>query len=332
MRAAPDAARHERRPGGACPPVLIGGEETVAAKVDWLTCTFLPELGELVDRNIADWLFPLLGGAGGETVNGFHQYENGLRFWHVADGSVINLGRLDWGGQARAGRARLELTGHGCARVTDWRELRSRIEALSECTLTRVDLAVDLLEGQFDVDDAVEWYRGGDFRAGTSGKQPSHSTIGDWLDDEHPLGRTLMVGKRANGKMCRVYEKGRQLGDQASEWVRFEVELRNNDRDLPFEILTDCDTYFVGAYRCLERVISVAGTRIATHQKEGEIALEVMSGFARTGYGQVLNVLRATGLSFEQVFQEIARPGIPKRLERAALGGFVNGSPPDPLH
>ena len=97
-------------------------------------------------------------------------------------------------------------------------------------------------------------------------------------------------------------------------------------------MLTECDVYFAGAYRCLERVLPVAGERIATHQKEGEIALEVMREYASTGYGQVLTVMRATGLSMEEVFQQIARPGVPKRLERAAVGGFVNGPPLGPIH
>lgn len=132
--------------------------------------------------------------------------------------------------------------------------------------------------------------------------------------------------------MCRVYEKGRQLGDPDSEWTRFEVELRNNDRDLPFDVLTRPDVYFVGAYKCLERVLDAAGERIATHQKEGEIGLEVMKGHARTSYGQVLDVLRVVGLSAQEIIDEISRPGIPKRLERASLAGFLNGGSPPLLH
>jgi phage replication initiation protein len=325
-------AQAQRRAERASPPALTGGETQPeaggrsAACVDWLSLTFTPEAGELVDRNVWHWLSPLLGGAGGESVNGFHQFENGLRFWHVRDGTCINLGRLDWGGDKRDGRARLELTGNGCARVVDWDLLRAQIEQLGEVKLTRVDLAVDCLEGEYDVDDAVEWYQEGVFVVDAPGGcKPRHSLVGDWLDADHKHGRTLEIGRRENGKMCRVYEKGRQLGDQTSPWVRFEVELRNNDRELPLDMLTAPDRFFAGAYRCLERLLGVAGERIKTHQKEGEIALDVMSGYARDGYGQVLHVLRAVGLSFEDVFNEISRPGIPRRLERASLSGFTTG-------
>jgi len=98
---------------------------------------------------------------------------------------------------------------------------------------------------------------------------------------------------------------------------------------LPLDLLTNPDPYFAGAYRCLEQLLPVAGERIKTHQKEGEIALEVMSTYCRTSYGQVLDVLRATGLSASAVMEQVSRPGVPRRLEKAALAGFI-GAPPAP--
>jgi len=310
------------------PPSLTGGESLDRAKVDWFTCTFQPEPGEVLDLNVWDWLSPLLGGCGGETVHGFHGYENGIRFYAVEDGTAINLGRMDWGGDTRGGRARLELSGAGCSRVRSWLEFRTQVELFTDAKLTRIDLAVDALEGEFNVEDVVDWYQAGEFNMG--GRNPRHSMVGDWLSPKH--GRTFEVGRRENGKMLRAYEKGRQLGDQSSPWTRFEVEIRNNDRDIPFDILTASDKYFVGAYKCLERLIDSAAERIKTHQKEGEIALEKLTEYAGTGYGKVLNVLRLTGLSYEDIFHEISRQGIPKRLERASLGGFLNGSSSDPIH
>jgi phage replication initiation protein len=268
-----------------------------------------------------------LGGVLGESVNGMFGYENGVRFYVPVGGRAVHVGRVDFGGAHHGGRARLDLSGAGCSRVRDWSQLRTVFEGWVDAKLTRVDLAVDALEGEFSVDDAVIWYESGDFRASAQGAQPRHSLIGDWLGaPKH--GRTIEVGRRENGKMCRVYEKGRQLGDQASAWTRFEVELRNNDRDLPWDVLTECDKYFAGAYRCLEQLIGVVGERIKTHQKEGEIALSVMKGHATTAYGQVLDVLRVLGLSAQQIVDEISRPGIPRRLERASLGGFLNGGSP----
>ena len=292
-----------------------------------MTATFQPEPGESVSDLAFEWLTRDLGGVMGETTNGMFGYESGVRFYVPMDGTAINVGSIYYGGEHHGGRARLELTGAGCSRVKNWLAVYTQLGLLEDCKLTRVDLAVDCLVGEFGVEDAVDWYQSGDFNAG--GRNPRHSLVGDWLDPKH--GRTLEVGRRENGKMLRCYEKGRQLGNQSSTWTRFEVEIRNNDRDIPLEILTESDTYFVGAYNCLDRILDAAATRIKTHQKEGEISLEVATGHAKTQYGQLVNVMRAT-MSAGEIIDSISRPGIPKRLERASLGGFINGSPPDLLH
>ena len=320
-----------RRAGRPCPPNLTGGESPdEGAKVDWLTCTWLPERDEHVAATTHAWLTQWLGGVMGESVNGLFGYQEGVRFYVPIMGVPVHVARVDFGGEHKGGRARLDLSGAGCSRVRNWHALRAVLEGLTDSTLTRVDLAVDALEGEYSVDDAAAWYQAGEFNAG--GRMPRHSTVGDWLSEESRHGRTLEVGRRENGKMLRCYEKGKQLGDQDSRWVRFEVELRNNDRDLPFDMLTRCDEYFVGAYRCLERLLSAAGEKIKTHQKEGQIALQVMQDYAKSAYGQLLHVMRVQGLSASEVIDELARPGIPRRLERASLAGFLNGGSTPPVH
>jgi len=316
----------------AHPPSLTGGEslDGERAKVDWLTATWKPDPDEHVAASVHAWFTDWLGGVMGESVSGLYGYESGVRFYVPYMGSALFVGRVDFGGQHHGGRARLELTGSGCTRVLHWHAVQRHLEQLQECTLTRVDLALDCLNGEFTVEDARDWYQAGEFNAG--GRMPRVSSPGDWFAPEVRYGRTLEVGRRENGKMLRCYEKGRQLGDQNSNWTRFEVELRNNDRDLPFDVLTRCDEYFVGAYRCLQRVLDAAAEKIRTHQKEGQIAVEVMKTYARDGYGQLLHVLRATGLSADDIVNELARPGVPRRLERASLGGFFNSGPPPLPH
>src|SRR5438309_783047 len=60
-------------------------------------------------------------------------------------------------------------------------------------------------------------------------------------------GCTFYVGARANGKMFRGYEKGRQLGDAQSNWFRVEVEFRAKDRLIPLDVLTDPTPYLAGS-------------------------------------------------------------------------------------
>lgn len=317
------ADRAEGRAGGtarrSCPPALTGGESTLTggAKVDWCTFTFQPSPDELVDRNLFDFATEAMGGIMGESVPGMFGYEKGLRFYALVDGSAVHVGRADWGGALHKGRARFDLSGVGCSRVRSWRDFGDYVSRLFEVKLTRVDLAVDALQGEYTVEDAVNWYQAGEFNAG--GRMPRHSLVGDWLEPRY--GRTLEVGRRENGKMLRAYEKGRQLGDQGSSWTRFEVEIRNNDRDIPLDIFTRTDEYFCGAYKCLSRILDSAAERIATHQKEGEISIDKLVDCGRASYGRLVTVLRGV-LSVDEVIECLARPGVPARLDKATLGGF----------
>ncbi len=297
------------------------------AIVDWLTVTFLPAVaGEGFAHRVWQVVSTLLGGSVvGQESAGRYGYAHGVEFSVVAYGSLVPVGRLDWGGDRHGGRARLDLSGSGCGRVRDWRCVRSWIEEQDDPTLTRVDLAVDCLAGEFGVEDARSWYEAGEFHSG--GRVPRHSCPGDWFNPAYRggegirYGRTLEVGRRVNGKMLRAYEKGRQLGDSDSDWTRFEVELRNIDRDLPLDVLTDCDRYFAGAYECLRRVLPVAGERIKTHQAEGEIALGELVTFTRAAYGQLITVLRGK-LDAGQVLDLLCREGLPRRLQRSSLTAF----------
>jgi phage replication initiation protein len=248
-------------------------------------------------------------------------YESGIRFFMDVNGTACAVGRVDYGGLHHKGRARLDLSGSCCQLVKDWLALQTWVGQQPAVKITRVDLAVDCLMGEFTVETARDWYLAGEFRAGTSGAMPRHSTPGDWLTPETVYGRTLEVGRRENGKMCRVYEKGRQLGDAASSWTRFEVEWRNNDRDLPLDVLTDCDKYFAGAYKCLQLLLDAMPERIATHQKEGEIVLEKLTVHASTSYGKLIDVLRLK-LTASEVLDVLSRPGIPGRLEKSSLAAF----------
>lgn len=256
-------------------------------------------------------------------------YEFGVRFFLNVEGQDCPVARMDWGGNHHMGRARMDVSGTGCSRITRWADVRQHIATqFFGLTLTRVDLAVDFLNGEYTVEQAKDWYEAGQFNCG--GRMPKHSVIGAWFgnDLEPGEGRTLNIGKRGNGKMLRVYEKGRQLGKKDSPWTRFEVEFRNIKRDLPLDLLTECDAYFTGAYKALANMldISVAAEKVATHQKEGEIALTHLVDFARTSYGKTIHVMRLT-MTDTEIVESLAINGVPSRLEKAAVAGVLSVSP-----
>lgn len=305
------------------PRQLTGGESPVI--VDWLTVTWKPEPDEVLVFNVQDLLCRVMGDVFGIEVPGLYGYETGVKLTKMCNDSLISVGRLDYGGDHHAGRARLDLSGTGCGQVNNWHFLQSEVSEFSEVKLTRVDLAYDSIDGAFTVEDAKEWLLQGEFNCG--GRNPRHSTPGDWQNPNYAAGeglrygRTLEIGRRENGKMLRSYEKGRQLGESDSPWTRFEVEIRNIDRDIPLEILTEREKYFVGAYECLQRLVDSDSQKISTHQKEGEISMERLTHYARVSYGKLIQVMRGN-LSANEIIEELARPGLPRRLEKPVLTGF----------
>ncbi|MDR0848010.1 MAG: replication initiation factor domain-containing protein [Propionibacteriaceae bacterium] len=54
----------------------------------------------------------------------------------------------------------------------------------------------------------------------------SITPAGDWFTEGHPKGCTLYVGSRKSAIFLRCYEKGKQLGDPVSDWVRVELQVR----------------------------------------------------------------------------------------------------------
>lgn len=311
----------------AFPPALTGGEspdptveKNQGVKVDWVTLTFLPTPDELVDRTFFDFLNSHLSRPiFAVSAPGMLGYDYGVKFFcKLDDGKEHHIARLDWGGAMHKSRARFDLSGSGCSLVKSWAAFQDYVGALFNYTLTRVDLAADFLNGEYTVEDARIWYESGLFNAG--GRMPRHNVIGDWFKPVY--GRTLEIGRRENGKMLRCYEKGRQLGDPSSLWTRFEVELRNIDRDLPLNILTECNNFFVGSYKCLEQIVEAAVERIKTQQKEGEISLEKLTDCARDSYGRLISVL-ALYLSPDEIIETLSRPGVPARLEKATLVGVL---------
>lgn len=315
----------------ASPGAVTPGETPQQrAKVDWLTVTWRPE----PDEHVVGTVLALLRECGlsvmAEGCNGHFGFEQGARVYAMLDdGARHQLALIDWGGQRMKGRARLDLSGSACSRIDRWQGVQDWLAQQWEPTITRVDLAVDCLQGEFTVDDARAWLHAGEFTAG-EGRPPRHSTPGDWLSEVPYYGRTLEIGRRENGKMLRAYEKGLQLlPGSGDKWTRFEVEIRNKDRDIPIDVLTRCDTYFAGAYECLQRILPTAAERIKTHQKEGELSLTHCVHHLRVGYGKTVNTLRAR-LDAEQVLEFIARPGVPRRLEKSSLAGFnLSDAPAD---
>ncbi|MEW6647892.1 MAG: replication initiation factor domain-containing protein [Pseudomonadota bacterium] len=206
----------------------------------------------------------------------------------------------------------VNLPGTSTALVRDWSAFRSWLEGIG-AKITRVDLAHDCHEGQHTVDDAVEWYKSGQFAG--QGRPPKCSQAGNWITPDDEEGRTFYVGKRENGKLFRAYEKGKQLGDAQSPWVRFEVELRSQDRTIPLDVLTRPGEYLAGAYPALSWIQQLQD-KVKTWAKVAKITYDKLLREGRRAYGRLVNLMVDLGHTHQAIVETLQRSdGYPKSLE-----------------
>ena len=128
--------------------------------------------------------------------------------------------------------------------------------------------------------------------------------------------RWTLLGRRKNGKLLRIYEKGKQLGDRSSLWVRWELELHNKDREVPWDVLLRPGDYVAGAYKATSW-ISDNACRVKTYKKTHQISYDSLVEHATRAYGTLINVMQDEEGSPEKIVQKLIRAGKPKRLEIA---------------
>lgn len=243
--------------------------------------------------------------------------ETGANFYHRSYILGEGCGLVCHGGQRAT--VLVMLSGEGCAAARPGWEKRL-YDFLSNCGhrahLTRVDFAHDVYDGKaYNVDKADLDYDVGLFNCG--GRNPNHEYRGNWKRP-NGKGRTLYIGNRKNGKFCRVYEKGKQLGDASSSWVRVEVEMKSIQRIIPLDALLRPGEYLAAAYPAFGW-ISEHQERILTVQKKTEITYASMVAWVKRQCGAALNVLAEIEGSAEAALGKVIRRGeIPARLKASS--------------
>lgn len=277
------------------------------AHIDWFAFTVTPPADKGLQW-LAEALRHFLPGLAllptGKGWNGYKQRHTITQGDNAAD-----LGLVANGGDSQRGSIHVELNAQACALVADWKQVKAWGEQCG-AIITRVDLAHDDMAGEVvTVDVGLAWLRAGDFNL--NGRPPKACLIDDLGSGD---GKTLYVGQRANGKLLRIYEKGKQLGDTESPWVRVEVELRNKSRLIPWDTLTRPSHYLAGAYHCLA-FLSAVQEKIKTISKAVTISLAAATHHLRETGGKLLHVLmQVHGGDAFAVVNELKREGVPRRL------------------
>ena len=304
-------ALHKDSGKGTSPRSVIRGESPLSLPVlvDYLSFT--------VPNGRADEILIevclVLGSTAEERGRGIFGY---TRSYDVGGFAIVACG-----GDAQRGTVLVSINGAGCARVADFARVRAWAESLG-ARVTRVDVAADDKDGEaLDVQRGLQAWRDGAFK--TRGRPPKARVVDDCGSGD---GCTLYIGTREGGKLARIYEKGKALGDAASRWVRAEVELHAKDRVIPWEIVTDPVRFLAGSFPFFAP-LSLYAERITTIARGASVSLTAAARWVRMAAGRTLNVLLREAGGDLGVLLELRREGVPRRLKAwfdsggAALAG-----------
>lgn len=223
----------------------------------------------------------------------------------------------------------ISFSGTGCTLI-DFKKLHDKIKPLPMINITRVDLALDDYAGKYSVDYFEKCWEEEQFKNPNGGPNPVCGVVksgGKRVKGVTTFegGFTFYVGNREAGKLFRAYEKGRQLGDPNSKWVRTEVELHSKYRELPLDIMLNPDSYFVGSYPVLEGLeVDAEPTRIKTLKKKVAITYERSVSSAKKTYGALVNLMRERGLNDSDIVSALIHrdaSSVPKSISMAYGAG-----------
>lgn len=199
----------------------------------------------------------------------------------------------------------VDLNAVGCqASKKDW-ELRLYL-FLSDAIkprITRCDVAHDFFNGEYTPDRGLSDHAKGLFdRHNVRPKIECRGTA--WHDEDH-TGKTLYIGRRSSSQLCRIYEKGKKLGDKSSNWVRFEVEFRKHDCVIPLDILIYPGQYLGGAFPIGEQIFTSAASRIETSTKIVNLNFEQREFHARNQVGRMVRFYVDLGLPDSEIVKRL---------------------------
>lgn len=270
--------------------------------------------------------------AGLEAVRGlFGEMGEWVRLEHVGRGQLgfeqaaavmledVVVGRCDFGGESQRGWVRWDMSGKGCEWVADWDALDA-VEGLAEAEIRRLDIALTTWDGEVSHDQVVAAHEAGRFCSG--GRPPRLQQI---LNSDPRAGRTCNVGDRkASDKFFRGYEKGFELlgkmapsqrdsvshieGHAVGGIYRCEVELKAENRPIPWEVVERRDQYFAGAYPFCADVLPGVSADILMRRPDRAPQMELSAALenCRIQYGQTIyTALMAYGGDISAVWDKV---------------------------
>ena len=304
--------------------VLQRRGKTDGVFVDWLTVTFHEDTlvkaagHPLVSDN--EYMYVLSRKL--EEILGFgitrKCKSKGNKFYEMMfrlGSESVDYGEVHYGGQR--GTVLIELKGVGCSMAKEGWEARmfDFLQQAIRPRITRIDLAIDFFNGEYTPEQAEIDHDNGFFD--NHNMRPKSERKGTAWRKEDGTGKTFYIGRLKNSRYVRVYEKGRQLGDKDSKWVRFEIQFNHGDIDIPNDILIDEGSYFCGAFPiCASFQNMPEAKRFDTVKKVLNKTFDHKLKHGKNAVGKLVNFMVDVGLSAEEIVEMLkAESGYPTGLE-----------------
>lgn len=189
--------------------------------------------------------------------------------------------------------------------------------------ITRLDLAHDDLYGDYtDIDWFNHQHSIGGFNRG--GRPPSCEYRGDWKRP-NGKGRTLYIGSRQSPQYCRIYEKGKQLGDPESNWLRTEIQFSAKGMYIDVDVLIKPSEFFSIAYPCFA-IFEHEGDvkKFERIDKQNLLTWQQAIDLVKHQYGRYLYFFRTCGVfdddkSLLDVLTDIENKAVPERIDTLTI-------------
>lgn len=298
-----------------------------AAHIDTLTITmpelvFNQSLDAVTDDEVAGQISGTIYEIMGYGLSSAARGRNGYSMSYLMGTERVSYGYVAFGGSQQRETVCIHFTGTGLMAAQDgWEHRLYQFlqDFAPNARITRCDLAHDFIEGEYTPEQALKDWESGLFTSRYT--KPVAECVGsDWLSGTN-RGKTLYIGSRKSSKYCRIYEKGKEQGDEQSKWVRFELELKNKDIIIPHDILINPGQYLTGAYPICEQLFKNHKEQIARielKKKQETVGIEHCQKYASMQASGFLNYLhKELNLTKEEVFDFVVNPvaKVPKRLD-----------------
>ena len=301
--------------------------------IDWLNVTldawqFFDTKNKLSQKQQQDYAVNQISKALLKTI-GFGvdvEHETGKNFYNRCFVLENKAGFVCIGGQKDT--VLIMINGVGCNyALIGWEfNLFEWLRKLQRVVITRIDLAHDSLDKPFltvDLFDKV--HSKGGFNKG--GRNPEIEYRGNWKKP-NGRGRSLYIGTRKSSKFCRIYEKGKQLGDPDSNWLRIEVEFKSRDIYIPLSVLLNPTDYFIAAYPCFFLIEENDFlTRYLVRNKNELLTFDKAFELVKKQYGRYIHFFRQCYQDDAQFLDDltnIANKNVPEKLDILTIPKHLN--------